>query len=139
MRISDWSSDVCSSDLTSALTELESVKSRLQDAEAHGEQYRKIAHAAEQTVKQLMQKNKERESQQTSELEQARQELAKQSAEVEDKRATFAEQLKELSTLQDAFGTEKEELNQRIAELTARSEEHTSELQPLMRTSYADV
>src|SRR3546814_14660921 len=74
MRISDWSSDVCSSDLTSALTELESVKSRLQDAEAHGEQYRKIAHAAEQTVKQLMQKNKERESQQKSELEQARQE-----------------------------------------------------------------
>lgn len=119
--------------LERALTELESVKSQLRDAEEHAEQYRKIAHAAEQTVKQLMQKNKEREEQQASELEQARQELARQRAELDDKRTAFAEQMKELSTLQDAFRNEKEELNQRIAELTAQLEDKTAELENVQK------
>src|SRR3546814_10386410 len=111
MRISDWSSDVCSSDL---------------EAEAL------VAEARQRFDAQLQERSQA--------LERLQQETAALSAQLQrTETALHDEQVTHAATAQALAGrvTEVAQLGERVAGLTTRSEEHTSELQSLMRSTYA--
>src|SRR3546814_2477158 len=116
MRISDWSSDVCSSDLFDTISLV--LRWQLWDSGSRSAQRH---HAAAQRA----------------ELEMRREDLQRR-LELAHRAAS-----EDLATALRAVGTGSARLAAaeagfRIAERKrdARSEEHTSELQPLMRTSY---
>src|SRR3546814_5553606 len=103
MRISDWSSDVCSSDLISLPVEqLAASATRL----GQGEYDTPVAHVARGDEVGLLART----------LEHARTSIRQQLLEIEE------------------MGAARQKLE---SELSIRSEEHTSELQSLMRRSYA--
>src|SRR3546814_8954770 len=108
MRISDWSSDVCSSDLPSGLA-------------AAAERPHAVPHRPRFTQRQEGQHCMAK----TPHLDTIRLERAK----LESRLAAIIEREKEAEAVQRDAG--------RSALLAARSEEHTSELQSLMRNSYA--
>src|SRR3546814_7541228 len=107
MRISDWSSDVCSSDLTEALLHGRFIRQRADQPLAARPQQNRAAEPVEQrkAVKQI---------------EIVPQPLAETDAGIDDE---------PLAGYPSRFG-------RRYPALQPRSEEHTSELQSLMRSSY---
>src|SRR3546814_6107827 len=110
MRISDWSSDVCSSDLISLPVEqLAASATRL----GQGEYDTPVAHVARGDEVGLLART----------LEHARTSIRQQLLEIEEMGAARQKLESELSIASDIQ--------------QARSEEHTSELQSLMRISYA--
>src|SRR3546814_8677999 len=101
MRISDWSSDVCSSDLSSGCSRIGTISERELEARRQWNARRHLGHRL------------------------VRREIGLGARVVDRRGDQIFEHL--------LFGR----LHQRIVDLDARSEEHTSELKSLMRTSYA--
>src|SRR3546814_6297401 len=132
MRISDWSSDVCSSDLTSGSTRAARAMERA------GETLQGIA------SNQLAVEGKKREEEQRRREALARVDMVNAGADyeisVDAEQAQFTQDVTAGSIQYSKAG---EEWSQRLARLAApqppddRSDEHTSELQTLLRLSYA--
>src|SRR3546814_8151698 len=120
MRISDWSSDVCSSDLG----ERDSQK-RHRERERERARTAAISLASEQHAEidfEARDQHQHREAYQREHVH----------------RGARGEQRKPAWTHGDAEGDlEHERWDQRLGNPSGRSEEHTSELQSLMRISYA--
>src|SRR3546814_2548776 len=120
MRISDWSSDVCSSDLAQLLDAADGLEARLRDARAEIEA---IAGSNDNPVREAMQ-------------EMLRQRLWLQ-------QHGDGASLEQLRAVRDSIEDARRRIGRQLVEVerarAPRSEEHTSELQSLMRISYAGI
>src|SRR3546814_1617522 len=119
MRISDWSSDVCSSDLAQLLDAADGLEARLRDARAEIEA---IAGSNDNPVREAMQ-------------EMLRQRLWLQ-------QHGDGASLEQLRAVRDSIEDARRRIDRQLVEVERarapqRSEEHTSELQSLMRISSA--
>src|SRR3546814_3920021 len=127
MRISDWSSDVCSSDLQSLLVESDPVK-RLEMVFAFMEGELGVLQVERKIrgrVKRQMEKT-QREYYLNEQLKAIQRELGNEGEDGGD-------ELAELTAKVARTKLSKEARAKATAELKKRSEEHTSELQSLMR------
>src|SRR3546814_5737906 len=119
MRISDWSSDVCSSDLLEAYPTVQQLKAQVDEV---NRQIQTIATGIKQSIRQ--------------EYESARLQEGSLEAQVDRlKSATLSEQ--DRSVRYNILAREADTNRTLYDGLLQRSEEHTSELQSLMRISYA--
>src|SRR3546814_10628667 len=119
MRISDWSSDVCSSDLEQI------------------EDFRALAQNAQQVVtstKKLKKAKREQDGELDPGQKKEQSDTAKQRKEIREKLQKFLARIPVFMYVTDF---REEALKDVIESLDSRSDEHTSELQSLMRISYA--
>src|SRR3546814_6131452 len=125
MRISDWSSDVCSSDLVATWPDAEK---QMAEAQAERDEERRRSEAERSRLREREGRINER----------VRDLGIQMTARVE--RSRFNHDVDVLTIRADALFTLLDLAEQGYAaqrETTYRSEEHTSELQSLMRISYA--
>src|SRR3546814_2251917 len=115
MRISDWSSDVCSSDLADRI----SVRRLACDAIVARDIFRGLDHARDHAIALSRLRHQPRAGQTVVKLDAA------------EARA-LAKRGRIMLDVRHAFGAARDD------DIGRRSEEHTSELQALMRNSYAD-
>src|SRR3546814_6376525 len=118
MRISDWSSDVCSSDLSRVRTMISHLSTGLAEVEAQ------VAALGDAGVVQTEQLGVS-----VSQLKEALNSISQPLSDSDTGTSRLIERIGQMRTM---LG----EVNE-IANGSLRSEEHTSELQSLMRNSYA--
>src|SRR3546814_7889901 len=121
MRISDWSSDVCSSDLTTLFDRLACAPGELGELALIGFDVGK--------ARALQARHRVFETQVDD--------LIVQADDLEQLRTAIRGDRRDTHLRDDLVQTLVDRLAIRLRELLGRSEEHTSELQSLMRISYA--
>src|SRR3546814_4878750 len=134
MRISDWSSDVCSSDLIITDTDIEHRLNLVLTANRGQVDAAERERLRMQVLRNLIDEKLQIQEARSNEITIPEAEVEQTFARVAQ---NFKREPKDFAELLKASGSSDTALKQQIRGELARSEEHTSELQSLMRTSYA--